>query len=86
MICEIPTNFGQASEEIATNIAKCWRCFLKNGENIIEIRDEKLLIFLGRRGAKECNSDRSRQELSKDIWLRNWASIQLRTSPLTFAK
>jgi hypothetical protein len=44
MICEIPTNFGQASEEIATNIAKCWRCALKNGENIIEIRDEKLLI------------------------------------------
>jgi len=45
MICEIPTNFGQASEEIAANIAKCWRCVLKNGENIIEIRDEKLLIF-----------------------------------------
>ena len=49
--------------------------FLKQSEYIPNFLDDNLLIFSGRRGAKEskdaCKSDRSRQELVNEYLLAN---------------
>ena len=52
--------------------------------NIANIRDEKLLNCWCRRGAKECKSGRSRQELSNEYYLQILASIHPRKRHLIF--
>jgi len=65
-ICKIPTQFDQLSARTGTKIAKHLLFCLKICEKITKIRDESLLNCWGRRGAKECKSDRSRQECSNE--------------------
>ena len=57
---QVPTQkLVKFQRKIAMSIAKVYRLFLKSAEIFTKIRDEILLNFSGRRGAKECKSCRS---------------------------